>query len=54
MQDGSLISDFGMKQVYTKSKRPPAAEDCDEDVFSTYVIHLSEQRKYLFALVDES
>ena len=43
-----------MKEVYTKSIKPETADELDDDVFSTYVIHLAEKRNYLFTLVDES
>ena len=55
MQDGSLISNFGMKQVYTKSKRMASTdEDYDEELNNSYVIHLADKRNYLFTVVDES
>ena len=53
-QDGTLISDFGMKQVYTKSKRLAATEEEDDCELGSYVIHLAEKRNYLFTVVDET
>ena len=54
MQDGSLISDFGMKQVYTRGKKRLSADHNDEEYNNSYVVHVADKRNYLFSLVDES
>ena len=52
-QDGSLISDFGMRQIYTKSNKL-TLENNDEEFNNSYVIHLTDKRNYLFTIVDET
>ena len=52
ISDGSLITDFGKQEVYTKFTLPPTTQD-DESHSSRdyYVVNLSESRTHLFTLV---
>ena len=52
VSDGSLITDFGKQEVYTKFTLPPTREDDEsQSTRDHYVVNLSESRTHLFTLV---